>query len=125
MLRLAAENAEPVRVVDDQTGSPTWSRDLAAGLLRAATADVSGVLHACGTGVTTWWGLARRVFEAAGADQERVLPVPTAEVPRPAPRPAYSVLDPGAWLAAGLPALPAWADSVRAAVTELLAVDAR
>jgi dTDP-4-dehydrorhamnose reductase len=60
------------------------------------------------------------VFEAAGADPDRVVPVTTGQVPRPAPRPAYSVLDPGAWLAAGLPALPRWEDSVRAAVRELL-----
>jgi dTDP-4-dehydrorhamnose reductase len=125
MLRLAGESAMPVRVVDDQTGSPTWSRELAAGLVRAAATGVHGIVHASGTGATTWWGLARRVFEAAGADPERVVPGTTGEVPRPAPRPAYSVLDPVAWLAAGLPALPRWEDSVRAAVRELLAEGAR
>ena len=112
MLRLAAGSGE-VRVVDDQTGSPTWARDLAEGLVAAAASPARGVLHAVNAGATTWCGLARRVFELAGADPGRVVPSTTAEVPRPAPRPAWSVLDASAWAAAGLPALPPWDDALR------------
>lgn len=119
MLRLAAGDGE-VRVVDDQTGSPTWARDLAEGLVAAASSPVRGVLHAVNGGATTWCGLARRVFELAGADPSRVLPSTTAEVPRPAPRPAWSVLDVSAWAAAGLPALPPWEVALRRCLAEVL-----
>jgi dTDP-4-dehydrorhamnose reductase len=118
MLRLEGER-DTVSVVDDQTGSPTWSADLAGGLVQAALSDVTGVLHATNAGETTWFGLARLVFSLAGADPARVLPTTTEAFPRPAPRPAYSVLDPASWTAAGLSALPPWADSVRACVAEL------
>jgi dTDP-4-dehydrorhamnose reductase len=118
MLRLEAER-DTVSVVDDQTGSPTWSADLAAGLVQAALSDVTGVLHATNAGETTWFGLARLVFALAGADPSRVLPTTTGAFPRPAPRPAYSVLDPASWTAAGLDPLPPWEDSVRACVAQL------
>jgi dTDP-4-dehydrorhamnose reductase len=102
-------------VVDDQVGSPTWSADLAAGLLELARSDVpGGVLHATNSGTATWYGLARAVFEELGADPDRVLPTTTEAFPRPAHRPAYSVLSPEAWTAAGLTALPPW----RAALAE-------
>jgi dTDP-4-dehydrorhamnose reductase len=105
-------------VVDDQRGTPTWSADLAVGLLDLAAA-VTGdraparrVLHRTGAGETTWFGLARAVFEELGADPERVQPCTTADFPRPAPRPAYSVLSDKAWLAAGLvPPVP-WRDAL-------------
>jgi len=108
------EQSHPtVSVVDDQLGSPTWSADLAIGLLELAEADVpGGVLHATNAGSTTWYGLARAVFEELGTDPERVLPTTTAQFPRPAPRPAYSVLSPAAWAAAGLRPLPPWRDAL-------------
>lgn len=119
MLRLAAGDGE-VRVVDDQAGSPTWARDLAEGLVAAACSPAHGVLHAVNGGATTWCGLARRVFELAGADPARVVPSTTDEVPRPAPRPAWSVLDTAAWAAAGLPPLPPWEDALRRCLAEVL-----
>ena len=118
MLRLRDERPE-VTVVDDQTGSPTWARDLAAGLVEAGASDVRGLLHATNGGATTWFGLARRVFEYSGADPERVRPTTSAEFRRPAERPAYSVLDGAGWTAAGLPALPDWERSLRACLREL------
>ncbi|MET3808753.1 dTDP-4-dehydrorhamnose reductase [Nakamurella sp. UYEF19] len=109
---------DTVSVVDDQVGSPTWTADLAAGLIQLAGADVpGGVLHATGAGQTSWCGFARAVFEELGADPERVLPITTAEFPRPAPRPAYSVLSPRAWNEAGLTPLPDW----RAALSDAFA----
>ena len=120
MLRLEAER-DTVSVVDDQTGSPTWSADLARGLVQAALSPARGLLHGTNTGSTTWCGLARRVFESAGADPARVLPTTTEAFPRPAPRPAYSVLDATSWTSAGLDALPPWQDSVDACVALLRA----
>jgi dTDP-4-dehydrorhamnose reductase len=118
MLRLAAEGPAEIRVVDDQTGSPTWARELAQGLVQAAGSPIRGVLHATNTGATTWWGLARSVFELAGADPDRVAPTTTAEFSRPAPRPVYSVLDTSRWAAAGLDRLADWDSALRSCLAD-------
>jgi dTDP-4-dehydrorhamnose reductase len=116
---------ETLSVVDDQHGSPTWSADLAAGLLDLAGAIVTGrapdgrVLHCTGGGQTTWFEFARAVFEELGADPERVKPCSTEEFPRPAPRPKNSVLSPASWVEAGLTPLRPW----RAALTEAFAAN--
>ncbi|MCW2571312.1 MAG: dTDP-4-dehydrorhamnose reductase [Frankiales bacterium] len=108
MVRLERER-ETVSVVDDQRGSPTWSRDLAAGLLALAGSNVpAGTLHATNRGETTWHGFTQAIFEELGADPTRVQPTTSDAFPRPAPRPPYSVLSPRAWDAAGLPPLQDW-----------------
>jgi dTDP-4-dehydrorhamnose reductase len=117
--RLEAER-DTLSVVDDQRGSPTWSADLATGLLELSGAIVSGrgparrVLHCTGGGETTWFGLARAVFTALGADPDRVKPCTTAEFPRPAPRPAYSVLSNASWTGSGFKALRPWEEALTA-----------
>nr|WP_041944297.1 dTDP-4-dehydrorhamnose reductase [Tsukamurella paurometabola] len=117
MGRLADQGADPA-VVADQTGSPTYAPDLAAGLLdladlfSAEPGRPGTVLHAAGGGTATWFDVARGVFARTGADPERVTPCTTADFPRPAPRPAYSVLSPVAWAAAGLTPLPDWRDAL-------------
>ena len=114
MVRLERER-ETVSVVADQTGSPTWSRDLASGLLAMAGSDVpAGTYHATNRGQTTWHGFTQAIFEELGADPARVLPITSDEYPVPAPRPSYSVLSPRAWDEAGLPPLQDW----RAALAE-------
>ncbi|MFE9745110.1 dTDP-4-dehydrorhamnose reductase [Saccharothrix saharensis] len=120
MARLAGTN-DTLSVVDDQVGSPTWSLDLANGLLELAAAVAAGgtpprVLHATGAGETTWCGFARAIFTELGLDPARVHPCTTAEFPRPAPRPAYSVLSNKTWAAAGLTPLRDWRDALTAAV---------
>ena len=114
------EAAHPtISVVDDQRGSPTWSADLARGLVELAVEGApGGVLHATGAGETTWRGLAQAVFEELGADPERVLPTTTEAFPRPAPRPAYSVLSGRAWHEAGLTPLPDWRAALATAFRE-------
>jgi dTDP-4-dehydrorhamnose reductase len=104
------EAARPtLSVVDDQQGTPTYSADLAAGLLELAAADLpGGTLHLTNAGQTTWFDFARAIFVELGADPERVRPTTTAAFPRPAPRPAYSVLSPAAWVKAGLTPLRDW-----------------
>ncbi|MDX6197660.1 MAG: dTDP-4-dehydrorhamnose reductase [Actinomycetota bacterium] len=114
MARLEKER-DKVSVVDDQRGSPTWSRDLAAGLLALAASEVpAGTLHATNRGETSWYGFTRAIFEELGADPDRVQPTTSDAFPRPAPRPAYSVLSPRSWDDAGLPPLQDW----RAALAE-------
>ena len=116
MARLASEGGE-VDVVDDQHGCPTWSADLAAGLVELGRSRVpAGTLHAAGAGETTWCGLARSVFTARGDDPGRVRPCTTDRFPRPARRPSYSVLSGAAWRHAGLSPLPDWRRSLGAAL---------
>jgi dTDP-4-dehydrorhamnose reductase len=113
-----ALDGAPVSVVDDQVGSPTWAADLATGLvaLGARPGLVPPVLHRTDAGAVSWYGLARAVYEELGADPELVAPTTTAAFPRPAPRPAWSVLDGGAWLAAGLPAPRPWRTALHLAL---------
>jgi dTDP-4-dehydrorhamnose reductase len=104
MLRLASERDE-LRVVDDQHGSPTWSRSIArssTAILRAAvtvTADRTtlshgGVYHLSCAGQATWFGFAEAIFNhVPPAQAPRVIPITTDAYPTPAARPAYSVLD--------------------------------
>lgn len=114
--RLSRER-DVLTVVDDQHGSPTWTGDLADGLIALARSSApAGTRHAAGGGATTWWGLARAVFEELGADPERVRPCDTASFPRPAPRPAWSVLSDASWRSAGLAPLPPWRDALCTAV---------
>lgn len=117
MLRLAAERPT-VEVVTDQVGQPTWSADLArmiVGLLDARAPF--GVYHGTNAGSTTWNGFARAIFEETGLDPERVRPTVTAAFPRPAPRPAYSVLGHDAWAAAGLQPPRPWRAALHEALT--------
>jgi dTDP-4-dehydrorhamnose reductase len=118
MARLERDR-ETVSVVDDQRGSPTWSFDLARGLVALGESGAAGgVYHCTNSGETTWFGFTQAIFEELGADPARVLPTTTDAFPRPAPRPAYSVLGNGRWVGAGLPALQPW----RAALDEAFAV---
>lgn len=119
MIRLEKER-DTLSVVDDQVGSPTWSADLAAGLveLGARDGEVPPVLHYTDEGQESWHGLARAVFEEIGADPERVLPTTSEAFPRPAPRPAYSVLDLAAWTASGLSSPRAWREALHLALTQ-------
>jgi dTDP-4-dehydrorhamnose reductase len=125
MIRLEAAR-DTVAVVDDQHGQPTWTADVARQILLLAESDAKpGIYHATATGQTTWFGLARAVFELLGADPGRVTPTSSRELARPAPRPAYSVLGHAAWDQAGLPPLPPWRDSLRRAFPELAAAEGR
>ncbi len=115
MARLEAER-DHVDVVADQFGQPTWTRDLAEQIVAAGAADVpAGTYHAVCAGQTSWHGLARAVFALRGADPERVRPTTSGAFVRPAPRPAWSVLDVSGWQKAGLAPMRAWDEALRAA----------
>ncbi len=107
ILRLAGSGG-PLRFVDDQRGCPTFTEDLAGMLLHLGISRRSGQFHVTNQGATTWFEFARDVVAAAGLDSSMVQPIRTADLdpPRPAPRPANSVLDNAALRLGGIPLLP-------------------
>lgn len=113
---------DTISVVDDQIGQPTWSRDLAQHLILLGESGAEpGIYHATNSGHTSWYGFARRIFELTGADPERIQPTTTEDFPRPAPRPAYTVLGHDHWTDAGLPAMRAWDDALIEAIPVITA----
>jgi dTDP-4-dehydrorhamnose reductase len=109
---------EPLEVVDDQVGSPTYAGHLAAAVLEALRLGVGpGIYHMAGGGYCSWLELAREVVQLAGLDVG-VRPLTTAQLGRPAPRPAFSALA----TERPIPRLPYWVDGVAEAVDRLLGV---
>lgn len=102
IVRLARERPE-LAFVDDQIGHPTFTHDLAPVLRRLGLERVGGVVHATNSGVVSWHGFAQAVVTAMGLDPEMVRPISTSELqpPRPAARPANSVLENGVLTALG------------------------
>lgn len=116
MQRKAAEGAR-VEVVSDQIGTPTYAVDLVSALLQVGDGSISeSVLHAANQGEASRYEQARAVYELAGADPDLVSPVGTDRHPRPAPRPAYSVLASRKSADAGLTPLRPWRDALAAAM---------
>lgn len=113
MLRLAAER-DRVSVVGDQVGSPTWTGHLAPALLDLAEMDAVGVFHAAGSGHCSWYELTVELFRQAGVGCE-VEEVTSEQFPRPAPRPAWSVLGTER---EETPRLPDWREGVRGFLDE-------
>ena len=103
--------AEILKVVADQRGSPTFGGDLAEAVVDLIQADFDGVVHAVNTGETTWHGFAVAIARLLGKDVE-VLQVKTEEYRRPAPRPAFSVLDTSRLSAALGRSMPPWEDAL-------------
>lgn len=87
-----AENQELIKVVDDQVGSPTWTIELANGIISLINDKPYGIYHICGSGSTSWYGLAKEVFKLAGLEVN-LTPCTTEGFPRPAKRPKYSVMN--------------------------------
>jgi len=114
MLALGAERDE-VKVVDDQIGRPTYTGHLAGALLDLAAGDAQGIFHVAGGGEPcSWHDFTVEIFRQAGVDC-RVTPCTTDEMPRPAPRPAYSAL---ASERPETPALPPWQTGLAGYLTE-------
>ncbi len=134
--RLAREREE-LRIVDDQTGAPTWSRMIAEATAaivarslprreaaRGLFAETGGVYHLSAQGATTWYGFASEILRAAPAlgltRVPRLLPIPTSEYPSAAARPANSVLDGGRVGETFGIALPPWDEALRLCIEDMM-----
>jgi len=118
ILRLTAEH-DTLTFVDDQRGHPTFAADAAAMARRLVVDRRPGLYHVTNQGAVSWYEFAQAVLESAGLDPSRVKPVTTAEFPRPAPRPANSVLDNAALRLQGLTLLPHYRESLDRLVAQL------
>lgn len=122
IMRLASER-DALAFVADQVGHPTFTHDLAPALRRIALDRLSGVVHATNQTACSWYQFAGAVVAAMGKDPGMVQPIATADLqpPRPAPRPANSVLDNAALRMAGYPMLRDFRDPLAETVAALLA----
>ena len=117
MLRLATAG-RPLRVVSDQRGTPTWTRDIVAAIVALVDQQASGVFHFTAAGETSWHGFASAILEEAAnagftIKTKKIEPIATTDYPTPATRPAYSVLNTNK-ISACLPfTIPAWRDSLK------------
>ncbi len=110
---------ESLTVVNDQFGSPTYTRDLARAIAWLIEKPAYGIYHITNSGFTNWYEYARYVFELA--DYEiNVQPISTEQFQRPAPRPYYSVLENRVWYLEGFPLLRSYKGAVREYVKNVL-----
>ena len=109
--RQLAAGVDPLRVVADQFGSPTFCDDLAEALLDLDRTGATGIVHAVNEGHVSWHGFAREIVRRLGSTTE-VVPVRTADFPRPAPRPAWSVLSTDRLAVLLGRRLPPWPDAL-------------
>lgn len=103
---------DPIKIVNDQTGCPTYTADLAQGIVKLAQTGVFGTYHLTNSGQVTWYGLALEIKKLLNL-KNQVVPCGSEDFPRPARRPRYSVLDPFPLHAVTGLKLPSWQDALR------------
>ena len=108
-----AQAGEPLRVVDDQISSPTFTHDLAMKLQELAATDAFGLYHITNSGSTSWYGLSAKLFELMGLEPS-LTSITSEELALPARRPAFSVLENRALAKAGLAELRSWEEGIAA-----------
>ena len=115
----AAQINESIRVVNDQWGSPTFTFDLAKAITQLMEIDARGVYHVCNRGKATWYDLANKAIELVGLST-KVIPVSTEEFPRPAKRPARTILSTKKFSDKTGKVMPIWQISLESFVQEYL-----
>ncbi|MFQ5657017.1 MAG: dTDP-4-dehydrorhamnose reductase [Candidatus Methylomirabilales bacterium] len=103
-----AKANKPLQVVDDQVGSPTWAADLARAVGRLIEKAPFGLYHLTNSGYCSWFEFAQAILTDAGLSRVPLSRISSRQLDRPAPRPAYSVLDNRAWLSLFDEPLPHW-----------------
>lgn len=102
-----ADGGKTIRVVDDQVGAPTYTPDLASATRKLVEGEREGLYHVTNSGTCSWYEFAERIFEGLGREV-RLEAIKSSEFPRPAPRPAFSVLENRRWRIEGNPPLRSW-----------------
>jgi dTDP-4-dehydrorhamnose reductase len=125
ILRVAREG-KPLKVVNDQLGSPAWARDIAGAICALVQNRASGTYHYTNTGSTSWHGFATAILAGAieagfALKTSSVEAIPTSGYPTPARRPAYSILDTGKIQSLLTAPIPHWRDSLNRMLKELRA----
>ena len=123
MLRLAMAG-KPLRVVDDQVGTPTWTTDIAAAIVALVAREAAGTFNYTNAGQTSWHGFASAILEEGAragfaVKTAAVSPIPTTDYPTPATRPAYSVLNTEKIRPLLSRSIPDWRDSLKKMLEEL------
>ena len=113
----AAETHPQLSVVNDQLGSPTYTRDLACAIRDLVLRDARGIVHITNEGICSWFDFAREILSRSGRSSIPVLPISTDQSARPARRPNYSVLSPASLHAYGVRMRP-WQDALQAFLQE-------
>lgn len=109
MLKIALEESRQVKVVYDQIGSPTSAVDLASQLFKMIQKGVSpGIYHGTNSGQASWYEFAQEIFTFTEQDLDRIVPISTSQLNRPAVRPAFSVLGCDHWLDEGMKPIQNW-----------------
>ncbi|MGD9547691.1 MAG: dTDP-4-dehydrorhamnose reductase [Candidatus Krumholzibacteriia bacterium] len=114
-----------LKVVDDQTGCPTYTEDLASVVEFLVTSGSRGIFHATNAGSCTWYEFARAIAEGLGRDPRLISPCPSSEYPTAAVRPVCSVLLSRRLEEAGCPPRPSWQDALARYLTLLASGRAR
>jgi len=118
-----AAAGESLRVVDDQVGSPTYAGDVADAVALLLSRERTGIYHVTNAGTCSWYEFAREILQLTGHDSTAVTPISSAELNRPARRPAYSALENASWQATGFPPLRPWREALAAMLAALRAID--
>ena len=111
MISLSQERST-LNVVNDQTGCPTCTFDLARQLSAIVNRGLLGIVHASSGGACTWYEFAQAIFERLGRKDILLCPVPSSEFPSPAKRPAYSILENAHLASADLDLMPHWTEAL-------------
>ena len=113
----ASETRPELSVVNDQIGSPTYTRDLAGAIRDLVRKDARGMVHITNEGTCSWFDFAREILSQCGRASVPVLPIATAQSARPARRPNFSVLSPASLHAYGIRLRP-WQQALQAFLQE-------
>lgn len=121
MVRLALNSNDDVPVVNDQIGQPTSASDLAKQIVTLGDSSApAGIYHGTNGGHASWFEFAQEIFKLVGANGERVIPTSSSQYPRPAKRPAYSVLDQSAWANTSVNPLRNWRIALKDAMPAII-----
>lgn len=119
--KLALRDESEIRVVNDQIGQPTFAGDLAKQVIDLVLSDASvGIYHGTNSGQATWFEFAQEILRLTGADISRVIPISTSEYPRPAKRPAFSVLNHDDWLKTSIEPMRNWKIALTEAMPSII-----